>query len=394
MDRPIIGILGSGQLAKMMAQAASQLGCVVHVLEQKPSIPPIFGWTSAVGDWNDPNALIEFARHVDVITLENEFIEADALAELENAGFRLYPPSSCLARVQDKLLQKKTLRDAGLATARFREVDSPDQIIEAANDFGWPLVLKRRKLGYDGKGNATLNTAADIPAAWQRLDGDHHGLFVEEFCAFEKEIAVMVTRAINGEIAIYPVVDTVQKNHICNTVTVPARLSPEKSTEAARLGAAAVEAISGIGTVGVEMFYMPDGRILINEMAPRVHNSGHYTIEACACSQFENHIRAILGLPLGSTAMRAPAAAMVNLLGAADGPGWPRGVDAALAVPGAHVHIYGKDRSTKGRKMGHVTALGPDPDSALQVAQRAAACLRFGEITHLATLAEKALDLL
>ncbi|MCS6772065.1 MAG: 5-(carboxyamino)imidazole ribonucleotide synthase [Kiritimatiellae bacterium] len=378
MDRPIIGILGGGQLAKMMAQAAYRLGCIVRVLERKPTHPPLLGWESESGDWNDPDTLIRFAARVDVITVENEFINADALAELEAEGHRLYPPSDCLARVQDKLTQKQTLQQVGLPIPTFLPVQSPEDVLDAASHLGWPIVLKRRTLGYDGKGNATLNTPADLPMAWARLGGDSSPLFVEQFCQFQKEIAVMVTRSPDGTLATYPVVDTVQRDHICHTVTAPADLSPSKAAEAARLATAAVEAIGGIGSVGVEMFYMPDGRILINELAPRVHNSGHYTIEACYCSQFENHIRAILGWPLGSTSMSVPAAAMVNLLGAGDGPGWPSGLVEALAVPGVYVHIYGKDRSAKGRKMGHVTALGADPHAALATALRAASQIRFG----------------
>lgn len=376
-NRPRIGILGSGQLAKMMAQAAVQLGCHVKVLEQRASGDPLFGWPTAVGDWNDPHTLIAFAEDTDVVTLENEFIEAEALKEFEDAGFSLYPSASCLALVQDKLVQKQTLAEADLPTARFKAVESTDAIVDAAAEWDWPLVLKRRKLGYDGKGNATLHSSADIPLAWERLGGGAHALYVEQFCPFERELAAMVTRG-KSDLAVYPVVDTVQRDHICHTVAAPARLTVEQAKAASTIARRAVEAIGAIGSVGVEMFLMPDGRILVNELAPRVHNSGHYTIEACYCSQFENHIRAILDWPLGSPALRAPAAAMVNLLGAADGPAMPAGLDAALAVPGAHIHIYGKERSLKGRKMGHVTATGATPDEALARAMEAATHLRFG----------------
>ncbi len=365
----------------MMAHAAAQLGCRINVLENKPNPAQLTDWTVTVGDWNDPEILIAFAHGADVVTLENEFIEADALADLEKSGTPLFPPAVCLARVQDKLLQKETLATANLPVAPFRAVSTPDEIVSAAADLGWPLVLKRRKLGYDGKGNATIASSSDIPAAWQKLDGDSAALYVEQFCPFERELAVMVTRArpdVSNESVVYPVVDTVQRDHICHTVTAPARLTDEQARAVTQIATHAVEAIGGVGTIGIELFLLPGGRILINEMAPRVHNSGHYTIEACHTSQFENHIRAILGWPLGSTALRAPAAAMINLLGHSDGPAMPAGLDAALKVEGAHIHIYGKDRSTKGRKMGHVTALGPTPHDALAIAQRAADSLRFG----------------
>lgn len=382
-NRPLIAILGSGQLAKMMAQSAAQLGCRVKILETRPSPEPLFHWPVQVGDWNDPDTLIAFANGADVVTLENEFIEADALAELEADGHPLYPSAATMARAQDKLLQKQTLADAGLPVAGFRAVETPEEIIAAANDFGWPLILKRRKLGYDGKGNATIRAPDEIPAAWEQLGGGAHALYLEQHCPFKSELATIITRArpaADGvaQTVVYPIVTTVQRNHICHTVTAPAEATPDQIEAATRIAQQAVEAINGVGSIGVELFLMPDGRILINELAPRVHNSGHYTIEACPCSQFENHIRAILGWPLGSSAMRAPAAAMVNLLGDSDGLAMPAGLEAAFAIEGAHIHIYGKSRSAKGRKMGHVTALGPTPAEALAIARRAASQLRFG----------------
>lgn len=376
--QPLIGILGSGQLAKMLGQAALQLGVAVKALSRENTPPALWPFPVVRGDWNDPAALIDFAQGTTVITLENEFIEADALAVLEASGHPLLPSASCLARVQDKWIQKQTLAAAGLPVAAFRAVESPDKIMEAATAFGWPLVLKRRKLGYDGKGNATIRSAADIAGAWDRLGGGSHALYVEQYCPFEQELAVMITRAIDGRSVAYPVVQTVQRDHICHTVQAPAALSAAEAKQAADIAMRAAAAIGGVGTIGVELFRLRDSSIVINEMAPRVHNSGHYTIEACLCSQFENHIRAILGWPLGSAALRAPAAAMVNLLGEGEGPALPTGLDAALAVPGAHLHLYGKDRAMKGRKMGHVTALGPTPAEALALAQRAARAMRFG----------------
>lgn len=378
-ERPHLGILGSGQLAKMTAQAAHQLGCRISVLDRKPAAgAPLFDWPRHVGNWDDADTLLDFARKVDLVILENEFVEADALAELELEGHLLRPSADCIRLVQDKFIQKQTLASADLPVAAFRRVEHPEDVAEAARELKWPLVLKRRKLGYDGKGNATVHGPADIPAAWQKLDGDHAPLFVEQFCPFERELAVMVTRALDGSSVVYPVVETVQRDHICHTVTAPARLTPETAHQAAELGQRAAAAIQGVGSIGIEMFLLPGGTLVINEMAPRVHNSGHYTIEACVCSQFENHVRAVLGWPLGSPALRAPAAAMVNLLGSGDGPAMPTGLIEALRVSGAHVHIYGKDRSVKGRKMGHITALGATVEKALEQARQAADHLRFG----------------
>ena len=361
---PHIGILGSGQLARMLALAAVPLGVRVSVLEKRPSDTGM-GWRAVTGDWDDPTAAAAFARSVDVVTLENEFVQQVALEAIAATGTPLYPTPDNVRLVQDKLLQKQTLAATGLPVPAFSsELNLP-----------LPIVLKKRRMGYDGKGNATARTPAEYAAGVARL-GD--GLYAEAFCPFERELAVMVTRGRSGEAVCYPVVETAQHDHICRVVQAPADLSPALRDLAERTARRAVEAFGGIGTWGVEMFLTREGDILVNELAPRVHNSGHYTIEACACSQFENHIRAILGWPLGSPALRAPAAAMVNLLGVSDGPRQPKGLFAALAIPGAHIHIYGKDRSARGRKMGHVTALGATPAAALTTAQRAADALRFG----------------
>jgi 5-(carboxyamino)imidazole ribonucleotide synthase len=372
---PRLGILGGGQLSRMTASAAAKLGCEVVVLEREVDSPANSRDTHAiVGDWNDTRALLDFAPLVDVVTLENEFVDPRVLAALEDGRHRLWPSSATLALVQDKLRQKEVFAAIELPMPRF----APAPTRESVLSFGFPSVLKRRFNAYDGKGNATVHSAADLPAAWARLDGDGHGLYVEELCTFSMELATIVTRAEDGALARYPVVETVQREHVCHIVKAPAAIAPETAGRASDLAARAVEAIRGVGSFGVEFFHLADGSLLLNEIAPRVHNSGHYTIEACACSQFENHLRAVLGWPLGSTAMVAPAAVMVNLLGYGDGTGVPRGLVDALRIPGASVHIYGKTRSTRGRKMGHVTALGRDLEEAAALAQRAADCIRFG----------------
>ena len=378
-DAIALGIVGGGQLAKMTAQAAAQLGCKVVILERQPEFPAdSVAACTLIGDWNDPNSLLELASLADVVTLENEFVDAGALAVLEERGHTLWPSAATLRRIQDKLLQKQTLADAGLPVPPMRQVERVEDVATLAREWGWPLLLKARRNAYDGKGNATLHTFADIGVAWSKLGG-HTGnsLFAERFCPFTTELAVIVTRARDGEVATYPVVATVQRNHICHVVRAPAPVAPGIAERAAELARQAVQGVGAIGSFGVEMFLVEDGQLFINELAPRVHNSGHYTIEACVCSQFENHVRAVLGWPLGSTSMRAPASAMVNLLANADRPGMPQGLQKALRVPGAHVHLYGKTRSAPGRKMGHVTALGQTLPEAEATAQRAATCIRF-----------------
>lgn len=373
-----LGIIGGGQLAKMTSLAALNLGCEVAVLERNPFSPGArLAPRSLVGNWDDAGTLARFAAQADVITLENEFVDATALRALERAGHKVFPTPESIALTQDKFVQKQTLAAAGLSVPRFRAVKAPEEVISAARELGWPLVLKTRRNGYDGKGNATVRSAAELPAAWGRLRGDANELLVEEFWPFAKELAVIVTRGRRGEAVYYPVVETVQHDHVCHLVVAPAPLPPAVTELARDLAGRAVAAVGGIGSFGVELFMSASGELAINELAPRVHNSGHYTIEACVCSQFENHVRAVLGWPLGDTTMTAPAAAMVNLLGTRPASGRPAGLEQALAVPGAHVHLYGKATSLSGRKMGHVTALGATAAEARATAERAARAIQF-----------------
>jgi 5-(carboxyamino)imidazole ribonucleotide synthase len=377
---PRIGIIGGGQLAKMTALAALQLGCDVVVLERNNYGPAAsLASQSIIGDWDNPESLVHLASQVDVVTLENEFVDAAALRTLEECGYALFPTARGIALVQDKLAQKQAIAAAGLGVARFAPVATPDDVRAVGRDFGWPLLLKARRNAYDGKGNVTVASPSEVDAAWVRLGGDTgRGLYVEAFCPFTAELATIVTRGRDGEAVVYPVVETVQHEHICHLVKAPAPVGAEVAARAAALAGAAAAAVGAVGSYGVEMFLARDGTLVVNELAPRVHNSGHYSIEACVCSQFENHVRAVLGWPLGDPRMVAPAAAMVNLLGAGRGPGRPAGLEAALAVPGACIHLYGKAISGAGRKMGHVTALGATLDEALATAQRAAGLLRFG----------------
>ena len=374
-----IGIVGGGQLAKMTALSSLQLGCDVLVLERKSDGPAVnLASHSFVGDWDNPDDLIRLAEHSDVVTLENEFVDANSLSELEKAGHTLFPTAKSIGLVQDKYIQKETLKKAGLPLSPFKAIESREDIIEVAKEFGWPLVIKARRNGYDGKGNATVNDTSEIAAAWDKLDGDNRTLYAEAFCPFISELAIIITTSRNGEAVAYPLVESVQREHICHIVRAPAPISSEITEKATDIARRAVTAIGAIGSFGVEMFLTEDGKVIINELAPRVHNSGHYTIEACECSQFENHVRAVMGWPLGSTKMVRPAAVMVNLLGQDHGSGRPAGFNEALAMPGVHIHIYGKELSMPGRKMGHVTALGETLPEAEHIAQTAANILKFG----------------
>ncbi|MEA3244653.1 MAG: 5-(carboxyamino)imidazole ribonucleotide synthase [Gemmatimonadota bacterium] len=377
--QPTLGIIGGGQLARMTAMATLKLGHDVVVLERSADAPAATLATHAlVGDWNDPAVLAELATRADVVTLENEFVDAAALATLERMGATVLPGSAMMGRVQDKYLQKVLLRDAGIPVAPFLPARTPDELHAAAARLGFPFVLKARRDGYDGRGNRTVRAAEDLHDAYASLGGGTRPLYAEAWCDFSVELATIVVRGRAGGTAVYPVVETVQADHVCRIVRAPAAVDAEAARTVERLATAAAVALGAVGCLGVECFLMRDGSVLVNELAPRVHNSGHYTIEACACSQFENHARAVLGLPLGATHLVAPAAVMVNLLGQSAGPARSAGLDLALAVPGASVHIYGKDRSAPGRKLGHVTALGATVAAAEAVASRCASEIRFG----------------
>ena len=374
-----LGIIGGGQLAKMTAMAALQLGCDVVVLERNKISPAASLAThSLIGDWDDPEELLKLAAHVDLVTLENEFVNADSLKVLTDNGYTLFPTAQTMALIQDKYLQKQTYTKAGIGVADFRAVADHEEILQAGKDFGWPMVLKARRNGYDGKGNYTLNSADDIPVAWQQLNGESNALYVEAFCPFTKELAIIITRSRNGDMVSYPVVETIQKNHVCHVVRAPAEIPLDIATQATEIAQLAITEINAVGSFGVEMFLTKENKIILNEIAPRVHNSGHYTIEACVCSQFENHVRAVLGWPLGSTDMVKPAAVMINLLGTEKAAGFPLGIDRALSVPGSHVHIYGKTMSGVGRKMGHVTAIADTLEQAYASAKQAADYITFG----------------
>ena len=374
-----VGIIGGGQLAKMLGQAASQLGLQTVVLSEQANCPAASSVTRVIqGAADELQSLRELAEACDLVTLENEFVDANLLQALEEAGHAVAPGAATMRVVQDKFLQKTALKNAGLSVPEFIDVPDMAALDAGIRILGLPLVLKKRRNGYDGKGNATIRNEADARLAWELLDGDENALFAEAFCPFTQELAIMITRGTNKSSVAYPVVETVQHHHICRTVKAPAQISSAVASTVTELARKAIDAVQGVGTFGVELFRTADDRILINELAPRVHNSGHYTIEACACSQFENHLRAILGWPLGSPAMRLPAAVMINLLGDGKGSGAPVGIQGALDCAGAHIHVYGKATSAPLRKMGHLTMLGQSLEETLQRAQKAAAKIQFG----------------
>ncbi len=368
-ERYDVGIAGAGQLARMTCLAAWPLGLRVAVLGSPDEPAGLVAGGVVPGNWKDPEAIRALGSVCNVVTLENEFVDAGVLAEVAASGTPVYPRPESLGVIQDKALQKALLDSCGLPVPPHVVVENPSELTSVGRDFGWPLVLKARKLGYDGYGNATCATPAEAEDAFSRLDAGE-GVLAEAFVPFVCELATMVARSTRGEEAVYPVCETIQRDHVCTEVVVPARVDEDVRQEARRVARAAALAADGLGVTGVEMFLLSDGRVLVNELAPRPHNSGHYSIEACETSQFENHLRGILGLSLGPPLLRAPSAAMVNILGTTTGPSRP-GLAAALSVRGAHLHLYDKAEVRVRRKMGHVTTLAGSADEALEIARSA-----------------------
>ncbi|MDG5494671.1 5-(carboxyamino)imidazole ribonucleotide synthase [Niveispirillum sp. BGYR6] len=344
----VIGMLGAGQLGRMTALAAARLGYKVHVFAPEgmdSSCGQVVASHTQAG-WHDRRALSRFADDVAVVTLEWENVPTETV-EFLSRHVAVHPGAAVLAVAQERLAEKNFANGLGLGTAPFRAVDSVAALKQAVAELGVPAILKSNRMGYDGKGQVRIAADTDLAAAWAALGTDMAVL--EGFVDFACEVSVIVARGHDGQMAAYPVVENRHKDGILDTSTVPANVSDDVAAEATRTALALTEALGVIGLLAVEMFVTRDGRVLVNEMAPRPHNSGHWTIEFAETSQFEQLVRAVCGLPLGSTRLRAPCV-MTNLIGS-DADNWP----ALVAEPGARLHLYGKGEAKAGRKMGHVT---------------------------------------
>ncbi|PJW16965.1 5-(carboxyamino)imidazole ribonucleotide synthase [Geobacillus sp. WSUCF-018B] len=355
-----IGIIGGGQLGRMMALAAREMGFRIAVLDPTPDSP--CGQVADVeitAPYHDLDAIAELARVSDVITYEFENIDAQALEWLE-ANAYVPQGSRLLAVTQDRALEKAAIVEAGLPVAPYREVDGWDELEQAVAMIGFPCVLKTRRGGYDGKGQYVLRGEGDLAKAADLL-----GLgpcILEGWVPFVKEMSVIVARNLDGETAVFPVAENIHIENILHQTIVPARIPQHIEQRAVRYAKTLAASCSLVGTLAVEMFLTADGDIYINELAPRPHNSGHYTINACATSQFAQHIRAVCNWPLGSTELLKPAV-MVNLLGEHVGPA----IGQIGALGGAaYLHLYGKHEAKPKRKMGHVTVLADDVEEALR----------------------------
>ena len=362
-----VGVLGSGQLGRMFALAARRMGYRVHTFSPDTDTP-----TGQVADleivaaYDDLDAAREFARNVRVVTFEFENVPA-ATAEAVGEYAPVRPGGHVLHVAQSRLREKTFLRGAGIPHSPWRHVTTREGLDAALGELGCPAVLKTAGFGYDGKGQVKIERSNEAGAAWDALGGAE--CVLEGWVRFRQEVSVVAVRGADGAFAHYGVIENAHKNHILDISTSPADVSAAVCADAEAIARAILEQLNVVGVLCVEFFLMPDGQLLVNELAPRPHNSGHLTIDACVTSQFEQQLRAVCGLPLGATDALRPAA-MANLLGDLwDGgePNWA----AALALPGVKLHLYGKEDARPGRKMGHLTALADTPSGAQLMARRA-----------------------
>lgn len=366
-----LGIIGGGQLGKIMSQKAKKMGFHVTILD------PTFNCPAAqvsdkhiMGGFHDKEKLEQLVQETDVTTFELEHVDTSILKELYDNGHNIHPSPYVIELIQNKYEQKKLLDERGIAVPAYKSVETEEDLAS----FGFPVIQKAKKEGYDGKGVLMLKRPEDIKNAIQSES------FIEELVDIDKELAVIVARNMEGEIKCYPVVEMLfdDRTNICDIVMAPAKISKEIEEKAIDISVRSIKVLDGVGIFGVELFLTKSGDILVNEIAPRPHNSGHFTVEACATSQFEQIIRAVTNLPLGSTKLISPAV-MVNLLGEEGYEGEPiiEGIHEALEIPELSFHFYAKSFTKPFRKMGHITVLDDDIDKALEKAMKAKDILKI-----------------
>ncbi|MFO0901620.1 MAG: 5-(carboxyamino)imidazole ribonucleotide synthase [Pirellulales bacterium] len=367
-----LGVLGAGQLGRMFAIAARRMGYRVHVLSPDDDTPA--GQVADVeirAAYDDLDAVARFAQNVDVVTFEFENVSA-AAAETAERFAPVRPAGRVLHTTQNRLREKTALSTAGIPVTRFAAVHTAAELNAAVESLGLPAVLKTSDWGYDGKGQRLLRTPADVAEAGGSLNGREHVL--EAFVDFECEVSVVIARGLDGAAVAYGPLHNEHRHHILDVTTYPAPVDPRIAAESIEMARAVCQTLDVVGVLCVEFFVARDGRLLVNELAPRPHNSGHLTIDACVTCQFAQQVRTICGLPLGSPRWHSPAA-MVNLLGdewRTGTPNWSR----TLAQEGVQLHLYGKSEPRPGRKMGHLTALGATPEEARRRALAARELLR------------------
>lgn len=360
-----LGIIGGGQLGKIMSQEAKKMGFHVTILDPTYNCPAAqVSDKHIMGGFHDQEKLEQLVQENDVTTFELEHVDTTILKALYDHGHIIHPSPYVIELIQNKYEQKKLLDEKGIPVPRYRSVASDGDLA----GFGFPVIQKAKREGYDGKGVLMLKSADDVQNCIKTES------FIEELVDIDKELAIIVARNMEGDIKSYPVVEMLfdDRANICDIVMAPARITRALEEQVTEIAVKSIEVLEGVGIFGVELFLTKSGEVLVNEIAPRPHNSGHYTVEACATSQYEQIIRAVTNLPLGSTKLLSPAV-MVNLLGEEGYEGEPviEGIHEALEIPELTFHFYGKTYTKPFRKMGHVTVLDDDPDEALKKAMKA-----------------------
>lgn len=368
----ILGVIGAGQLARMMIPPAVQLGIDIRVLAEGEGMSAQLA-QAAVGDYRDTDTVLEFARTVDAVTFDHEHVPQYVLRALVEAGHAVHPGPDALLFAQDKRAMRERMRDLGVPQPAYALIDSADDLQRFLDDNNGTAIVKTARGGYDGKGVRRVQRVDEV-ADWIAAAGRGEGpeLLAEELVDFSRELSQQLARSTSGEMAHWPLVETVQRDSVCAEVYAPAPGGERLEREAADIAQRIAEGVDVTGALAVEMFETADGRLLVNELAMRPHNSGHWTIEGAVTSQFEQHVRAVLGLPLGDPAMVRDAAVMVNVLGGpASGRMEDRYADALGEYPDAHIHSYAKT-TRPGRKVGHVTVVGDEHEATATRARNAA----------------------
>src|SRR5919197_962241 len=372
MENPIaIGIIGGGQLGKMIAQEAKRMSLKVVILDPSHNCPASFVSDELiVADYKDESAIRKLAGMSDILTYEIELANSTTLKKLELENYPVYPSPETLRLIQNKYRQKSFLKENNISVTKFDLVRSQVHLEELCEEYGFPAMLKASENSYDGRGNFLITSKNNIKQAFLSFEGKE--CMLEKFMPFVKEISVMTARNPSGQIESFPVTENIHVNNILDMTIAPARIPDKVLAKAQDLAQKTLKALKGAGIFGIEMFVLPDENIVINEIAPRPHNSGHYSIEACSISQFEQHIRAILDLPLSRPRLLSPAV-MINLLGPEkdSGPYKIGGLEELLCLPGLKLHVYGKKISMPHRKLGHITITANSLEEAISSAERA-----------------------
>ena len=366
INKPIrLGIVGGGQLGKMMAFEAKRMFMKVIILDPSKDCPASsLADKLIIGDFSDEQKIYDLSREADIITFEIELANATALNNLEESGFVVHPSPKTLSIIQNKYRQKKFLRENMITVPDFELVSSKEQLMDYCSNSGFPVLLKACEDSYDGRGNYLIRSEIEIGKALAYFSDRQ--IMVEKFVNFKKEISIMVARNSSGTISYFPIAENIHEDHILKTSIIPARISKETEGKAIDLAIMTMKSLKGSGIFGIEMFVDEEDNVLINEIAPRPHNSGHYSIEACSISQFEQHIRAILNYPLLQPILLSNAV-MINILGPNNytGPYEITGIDELFGIPGVKIHIYGKLETKPRRKLGHVTIVSNNSDPIL-----------------------------